>query len=89
MQDRFSVEQFAVFIDSHPEWFVIASLDSTLFLHLCRIPREIALAGGGIKPVEWADAIHIATALSRDEPWLLAATDERIKAINYLADKVI
>jgi len=86
---RFKIEQFAAFIDQPPGWFVIASVDSALFPSLGSLPREISLPNGDIKPIEWADAIHIATAVSRDEPWLLASTDTSIKEVRFLKNKVI
>ncbi len=86
---RFTTEQFAAFIEQPPEWFFIADVDASLFPHLNRLPREISLPNGNIKPLEWADAIHAATALSRDDPWLLAATDPSIKQVAVLKDRII
>jgi hypothetical protein len=86
---RFTIEQFAAFIEQSPDWFVISTLDTTLFPHLSKIPPEVKLANDTVKPIEWIDAVHVATAMSRDEPWLLAVTDSRIKEINFLKDKII
>lgn len=86
---HFTVEQFAAFIDQTPEWFVIAAVDSALFPFLSSLPREISLPNGDIKPIEWADAIHIATAVSRDEPWLLASSDTSIREVKLLKNKII
>jgi predicted nucleic acid-binding protein len=86
---RFTIEQFAAFIDQPPEWFLISPVDSALFPHLCDLPREIVLPDGNIKPVEWADAIHIATAISRGETCLLAVTDSTIKKVDPIRDRVI
>jgi hypothetical protein len=86
---RFSIVQLAAFIDQSPEWFSISGLDINLFYHLNRIPAQIKLQNGAIKPIEWIDAVHVATAMSRDEPWLLAVTDRRIREIGFLRNKVI
>lgn len=86
---RFTITQFAAFIDQRPEWFLISAVDSALFPHLCNLPREIELPSGDAKPIEWTDAIHIATAMSRDEPWFLATTDARIREIELLKNKII
>lgn len=86
---RFTVIQFAAFVEQPPEWFFISALDRSLFPHLSRIPREIFLPNGNVEPIEWTDAVHIATTLSRDEPCFLATTDRRIKAVELLKDKVI
>lgn len=85
---EYTVEQFAAFIEQPPEWFLIASVDANLFSFLNAIPPYVTV-GDRIKPVEWADAIHVATAFSRDEGWLLAATDARIRAIPSLENKII
>jgi hypothetical protein len=89
INQRITLEQFAVFIEQPPEWFLISAVDNTLLPYLCNLPREISLPNGDVKPIEWADAIHIATAMSRDEPWLLAVTDASIKAVEILKDKVV
>lgn len=86
---RFTITQFAAFIEQPPEWFIIAAIDSALFPHLSSLPREILLSDGRAKPIEWADAIHIATAMSRDQPCLLATTDTSIKEVRFLKDKII
>ena len=87
--NRFNIHQFASFIDQPPEWFIIAPVDRNLFQYLCRIPGNVFLRGVKEKSIEWADAIHMATALSRDEPWLLAITDSRIQAAVVFEGKII
>lgn len=84
---HYNIEQFAAFVEQPPIWFRISSVDSSLFPHLKLIPKRVSVNNVS-KPIEWADAIHVATAMSRDEPWLLASTDTRIKAIPLLLTKV-
>ncbi len=88
-KDWFTLHQFAAFINQPPEWFFISAVDRILFHHLSELPAEVTLTSGRTQPLEWPDAIHVATALSRDEPWFLAVTDSRIKAIAILRDKII
>jgi hypothetical protein len=85
---QYTIQQFAAFIEQPPEWFLIVSVDTNLFHFLTSIPGYVTV-GSGSKPVEWADAIHVATAFSRDEHWWLATTDVRIKAIPALEGKLI
>jgi len=87
-RERFTFNQFAAFIDQPPEWFFISAVDKTLFLHLNELPGQIQFLGK-VLPIEWTDAIHMATATSRDEPWLLAITDPRMRAVHILKDKII
>lgn len=87
--NRFTMQQFAAFIDQPPEWFIIAPVDRNLFHYLSLLPGNIFLSGGRETPIEWADAIHVATALSRDEPWLIAVTDSTIKEVAVLKGKII
>lgn len=88
-EGRFSLNQFAAFIDEPPEWFFISAVDKTLFLHLNELPAQIQSLEGKLMPIEWPDAIHMATAISRDEPWLLAITDGRMRAAHILRGKTI
>ncbi|MFC2146236.1 hypothetical protein ACFLRT_02635 [Acidobacteriota bacterium] len=86
--DRYSIEQFSGFIDQPPEWFLVAPLDESLFLDLLRIPPYVTMHGGQLKNIEWADAIHLATALSR-ENCLLATTDSRLKQLTDFQNHII
>jgi len=88
VKDRFTIEKFAAFIEQPPSWFFISSVDYSLFQPLLDIPGYVVL-NGEIKPIEWADALHIATALSRDKPWLLAISDRRMKEIKIIKDFLI
>lgn len=85
---RFTLEQFYGFIDQPPEWFLVAPLDGTLFLDLLKIPSYVRMPGGQLKNIEWADAIHLATALSR-ESCLLATTDSRLKQLTGFQNHII
>lgn len=86
--NRFTIQQMAAFIEQPPEWFIISSIDGSLFKYLNYLPGGVIL-NGQEAPIEWADAIHMATALSRDEPWLLAVTDSRMQATMIFEGKII
>ena len=85
---RYSLDQFRTFIEQPPNWFFAAAVDTTLARYLCQVPAYVRLAHGGYEPMEVADAIHVATALSRDRT-LLAATDKRIRQVSSLADLLV
>jgi predicted nucleic acid-binding protein len=86
--NRFTIEQFSGFLDQPPEWFWVAPLDESLFLELLRIPHYVTMPEGQLKNIEWADAIHLATALSR-ENCLLATTDSRLKQLTGFQSHII
>lgn len=89
VKNRFSIIQFAAFIEQPPEWFFIASIDEDLIGYILRTPIDIALPNGEIKPIEWTDAVHVSTVISRGNAGLLATTDQRIEQIKILQNRVI
>lgn len=89
VKNRFTIEQFAGFIEQPPEWFVIEPIDESLVEVFSYLPVEVLMASGKIKPLEWTDAIHAATALRRGEECLLATTDRRLERIASLQDRIL
>jgi predicted nucleic acid-binding protein len=85
---RFDLEKFNAFVNEPPEWFIIQPVDTSLFLYLARIPAEVMMQDKNPKNIEWADAIHLATAMSR-ERCLLATTDSLIKQIEIFKSNII
>lgn len=85
---EYTAIQFKAFIDSPPEWFIIAPINNDLFIYLNELPNSVEMPGGQILTIEWADAIHIATALSRDN-CNVATTDGRLVAIPIIKEKLI
>jgi hypothetical protein len=83
---EYSISQFAAFIESPPEWFRISPLDTDLLPFLYQLP--INVRGNDGAPLELADAVHVATALSREEFWMIA-TDKTIVALEILRDKLL
>jgi predicted nucleic acid-binding protein len=88
VDSRFNVEQFGAFIDQPPEWFLISPVESSLFLQLLNIPARVKMPAGKFENIEWADAIHLATAMSR-ENCFLATTDLRIRQVPIFKDNII
>lgn len=85
---RFSRVQFKAFIDSPPAWFVIESMNNELFPFLQELPSSVVMPGGTSVPIEWADAIHVATALARNNTCLIAVTDKRIANIPSINNRI-
>jgi len=85
-QGVYSIAQFAAFIESPPEWFRISPLDFDILSYLNNLP--INVKGNDGAPLELADAIHVATALSR-ENFFMVATDKTITALEVLKDKLL
>jgi len=88
-EGKFTIFQLAAFIEQPPEWFSIAPVDEDLLEFFFYLPSEIYLADNIAKPIEWTDAVHAATTLSRGDECLLATTDQRLKKIDILKNRLI
>ena len=88
VKHQYTVDQMASFINQPPDWFFISSTDKVLLAHLLNLPSEVTLPEGDVVPIEVADSIHVATALSRDQ-CLMATTDARIREIRLLKNILI
>lgn len=88
VKGRFTVEKFSAFVDQPPDWFLIPAVESSLFPEFLEIPANVKMSKGLSKPIEWADAIHLATAMSR-EYCLLATTDRRIRQVESFKENII
>jgi predicted nucleic acid-binding protein len=82
VRQRFSPVQIAAFIDSPPDWFSIEPMDERIVLLLGQVPPNVRV-GTELKPLEWTDAVHVATALSRDSS-ILVTTDQRMSRIPHI-----
>ena len=78
--DRFSEDQLFAFVNEPPDWFDIAPVDEDLLPSYVDVPSHVLL-GGTREPIEWTDAVHVATAISRDPSALLATTDRRLHSV--------
>jgi predicted nucleic acid-binding protein len=68
-------------LEQPPDWLSIAPLDETLIPSFFEVPTHVFLASG-FKAVDWTDAVHVATALSRGDGHRIATTDEVIWSLN-------
>lgn len=73
---RFSVQQLHAFVYQHPEWFSLAPVDEDLMPFFVDVPSMV-LVGSKPVPIEWTDAIHLATVISRGVEATLATNDTR------------
>lgn len=76
--NRFTEEQFYVFVREPPTWFNIAPVDDQLTPFFLNIPNY----NSKLEPIEWTDAICMATVLSRGDDAssaTLATTDLKLK----------
>ena len=87
--DRFTIEQLASFIEQPPEWFVIESVDENLILTFSDVPSDVLMEDGKARSLEWADAVHIATAFGRGDNSLLAVKDEEMRQVDILQGRLI
>lgn len=80
---RFSVHQLYAFISQPPDWFSIAPVDNDLLPSFIDIPSNIII-DSKLQPIEWTDAIHMATVISRGDNVnnaTLVTSDHRLKVI--------
>jgi len=69
------------FMREPPEWLSIAPLDEELVPSFFEVPPSVYV-GGRFRSIDWTDAVHIATALSRGDGHNIATTDEIMLGIN-------
>lgn len=93
IKDRIKPYQMRAFLDSPPAWFLVAAVDTALLPSYYRLPASVEMEGGDIKSIEWTDAIHAATALSRHEPphsrCYLQTRDMRLVRIELIAEHCV
>lgn len=80
VRDRFVPSQLHAFLLQPPAWFDIAPIDDDLLPSFINIPPYVFLRSRS-EPIEWTDAVHLATMFSREENTVLATSDSRIRAI--------
>ncbi len=73
----FAPYRLAAFLQAPPEWFSVEPLDETLLPAFGVVPGSVQMSDGTVQPIEWLDAIHFATACSRDRA-MLVTNDARL-----------
>lgn len=85
--------QLRAFLAQPDDWFLITAVDDSLIPFYCQLPATVQMAGGNVENIEWTDAIHVATALSRNEEGQphckLRTQDTRILQIGLLQNDCI
>lgn len=79
----YSIIQLKAFIENHPDWFYIIEVDESLYEFFYRVPAYV-YDEGVKKNIEWPDAVHCATVLSRDMAFLVTR-DQRIQKIDIIS----
>lgn len=88
-RDRFQPHQLAAFLRQPPGWFSVAPVDEDLVEFFCCVPSDVWMQDGSARPIEWTDAVHIATLLSRDSTCLFATVDRRLRRLPYLSQRLL
>ena len=86
--NKFTEEQFYVFAKETPTWFNIAPVDDQLTPFSLNVPNYNSKS----EPIEWTDAIHMATVLSRGDDAssaTLATTDRKLKQMLVDLDREV
>jgi hypothetical protein len=68
-------------MEQPPDWLNIASFDETLVPFFFAVPTHVYMKDG-FKSVEWADSVHVATALARGDGNSIATTDTVMQNMN-------
>jgi len=89
VKGRFEVTQMAAFVEQPPEWFTVEPVDENLVVAFCDAPTDVLMAHREMQSLEWADAVHIATAFGRGDDSLLAVTDREMRQVSVLQDRLV
>lgn len=88
VQGKFSAQQMHAFINQHPDWFSLAPVDEDLIPFLVDLPSWV-MVDYRLQPIEWTDAVHLATVVSRGPDATLATSDGRIKKVLELQGRIL
>lgn len=80
---RFEPHQLAALLQEPPDWFSVEPVDEDLIPLFGQVPPEVPMPDGSVQPIEWPDAVHVATALSREEGSLVTS-DRRLLQVMTL-----
>ncbi len=82
---RFQPHQLAALLQEPPDWFSVEPMDEDLIPVFGQVPPEVPMPDGSVQPIEWPDAVHAATAFSREEGDLVTS-DQRLLQLMRLRD---
>lgn len=80
VQGRFTIQQLHAFTYQYPEWFSLAPVDEDLIPFFIEVPSTVFLKSKSTT-IEWTDAVHLATVISRGTDATLATTDSKAKKV--------
>ena len=89
VRERFTVEQMAGFVEHPPAWFVIEPIDENLVDAFFDAPTDALTARGETRSPEWPDTIQVAVAFGRGDACLLAVTDQEVRRIDVLQNRLV
>lgn len=90
-EGMFTVDQLHAFLYEPPPWFSIAPVDCDLLPSFIDVPQVVEV-NSKIEAIEWTDAVHMATVLSRGllpTDATMATSDRRLKAILRVQRRLI
>jgi predicted nucleic acid-binding protein len=82
---RFAPYQLAAFLQAPPVWFSVEPLDESVLPAFLLIPSSVRMPDGRVLSIEWIDAIHLATARSRERA-ILVTSDTRLQQLEMPGD---
>ena len=88
VQSRFTIQQLHAFTYQYPDWFSLAPVDEDLIPFFIDVPSTVFMNSKAV-PIEWTDAIHLATVISRGPDATLATSDSKVKKVLELQDRPI
>jgi hypothetical protein len=83
-KQRFHPWQLKAFFQDPPEWFSVAPVDEDLVESFLDVPAQVRQ-----QPIEWTDAVHVATVFSRGRNARFRSQDQRLGRIPELSNRLI
>ncbi|MFC1865758.1 hypothetical protein ACFLYB_03500 [Chloroflexota bacterium] len=90
-EGMFTVDQLHAFVYEPPPWFSIAPVDYDLLPYFIDVPT-VVVVNSKLEAVEWTDAVHMATVISRGllpTDATMATSDVRLKGILRVHKRLI
>ncbi len=88
VNNRFSPLELYTFLLDLPDWMSVAEVDEDMLPSYAEVPTDVWIDDNQ-EPIELPDAVHVATVLSRGDDTLFATSDTRLRALPFLAGRII
>jgi predicted nucleic acid-binding protein len=79
-----NLEKFRAFIADPPKWLVIDPFSAENNFYFLDVPASVLMADGQMRPIEWPDAIHVVTYLSREHAYFVTNDSRLIRLPNIV-----